>query len=67
MSDATIFIVGAIVFFMLTAGLAFTVFEFRRLGQEAANKQKVRSQSKISGPSEFELNRRSRFGRGTRN
>ena len=49
MSDAVIFVVGSIVFLMVSFGLGFTVVEVRRLDQEATDRQVVRSRSKIAG------------------
>ncbi|HET9697448.1 MAG TPA: hypothetical protein VFP40_11320 [Terriglobales bacterium] len=49
MSDALIFVVGSIVFLMVSFGLAFTVLEVRRLDREAMNKQVARSRSKVAG------------------
>ncbi len=47
MQDSVIFLVGFIVFLLVSFGLIFTVVEVRRLDQEATNKQVVRSRSKI--------------------
>lgn len=49
MSDAVIFVVGSIVFLMVSFGLIFTVVEVRRLDQKAMDKQVVRSRDKIAG------------------
>lgn len=49
MYDVVIFVVGVVVSVMLFSGLAFTIFEVRRLGQEATEEQALRSRNKIAG------------------
>jgi len=48
MSDAVIFVVGSIVFPMVSFGLGFTLVEVRRLDREATSRQVVRSRKKIA-------------------
>jgi|WetSurMetagenome_2_1015567.scaffolds.fasta_scaffold1786511_1 hypothetical protein len=49
MSDAIIFVVGSIVFLMVSFGLGFTVIDVRRLDQEALDKPVGISRNKMAG------------------